>query len=250
MAHLLFDIGNTRSKIAVMEEGIVQELLVCESLKADSIELITNRYNVDAALACITGKAPDFATLLPKELMARFHRLSYRSVFPFEIDYETPETLGMDRVAAVTGARQLASKTPLVVVDAGTCITIDFLDDQDVYRGGAILPGLTMRLRAMNEQTATLPLIVPTDEERSGRVAIPLEGRSTREAILAGVLRAAVYEIQGFIDEYARRYEDVKLFLTGGDADFFANQLIFPNFANPNLLFIGLEKLLELNIKR
>ena len=137
-----------------------------------------------------------------------------------------------------------------MVVDAGTCITIDILDSQNVYRGGAILPGLAMRFRALHEQTAALPLVEPTPEERAGQVAPPDYGRSTRDAIRAGVMRAACYEIQGFAERLAEQYSGFKLFLTGGDADFFANQLKFPNFAISNLLFMGLEKLLEMNMKQ
>lgn len=248
MAHLLFDIGNTRSKMAVMEKGTLLEVAATEQLRADAIERLTERYAIDAAAACVTGAIPDFGALLPSALQGRFHLLSHRSAFPFRIDYETPNTLGMDRLAAVAGARELAPQRPLMVVDAGTCITVDLLDDKDVYRGGAILPGLVMRFRALHEQTAALPLVVPTSDELRSLTLPPLCGRSTREAIMSGVLRAAAAEIQCFASEVAARYPAFKLFLTGGDADFFANQVKFPNFANSTLLFVGLEKLLNMNI--
>ena len=117
---------------------------------------------------------PDFDKLIPSEIKNNFHLLSYRSRLPITIDYDTPETLGMDRVAAAVGARVLSSsKDPLLVVDAGSCITIDLLDQNDVYRGGAIAPGLRMRFRALHEFTAALPL-VDSDEQYTS-----LAGRNT-----------------------------------------------------------------------
>ena len=168
MASLVFDIGNTRTKAAVMSGGEVLEVLVTDCLEQIDIERLCRKYAVDRAIASVVGATPDFERLLPKPLFERFHLLSYRSKLPIKIDYETPHTLGMDRVAAVVGARELCGGGPLVVVDAGSCITIDLLDDADCYRGGAILPGIAMRFKAMHEYTAALPLVTLTPAEREG----------------------------------------------------------------------------------
>ena len=231
MAHLILDIGNTRTKAAVVQGGEILQQQVAGCLEELDLERICNDFAVDKAIASVVGRKPDFGSLLPACLMEGFHLLGYESRLPIVVDYDTPQTLGMDRVAAVVGARQLCTGCPVVVVDAGSCITIDLLDDADCYRGGAILPGLRMRFEALNHYTAALPLVELEDGELDGTVATPTVGRSTRSSIVAGVCNAALFEIEGFINDYSRRWPGVKLFLTGGNADFFAKRLFFPNFA-------------------
>ncbi|MBR3829551.1 MAG: type III pantothenate kinase [Bacteroidales bacterium] len=234
-------------KAAIMDGGEVLEVCILDGDARAKIAELTERYAVGQAIASVVGREPEWDKILPVEVRNHLHRLSYRSLLPISIDYETPETLGMDRVAAVVGARQLCSEGPLVVVDAGSCITVDFLDAKDCYRGGAILPGIAMRLRALKEFTAALPLVELSDSEWRGDCTSPLLGRSTRASIVSGVLNASVFEIQGFIEAYKKENPSVKLFLTGGNAEFFAKQLFFPNFANSSLMYIGLNKILEMN---
>ncbi len=248
MAHLLLDIGNTRTKAAVAENGSIIATFVAANLESLAIGDKCEQYQVVATIASVVGKMPDFERLLPPQAYSSFHLLTSRSRLPIDIDYETPQTLGMDRVAAVVGARELSPASPLMVVDAGSCITIDILDNNNCYRGGSILPGIQMRLRSLHDYTASLPLVELTEAEHSGVAGLPLTGRSTRDSIVSGVLKALLFEIQGFADSYSRLYPGLKLFLTGGDAVFFAKQLFFPNFANSNLLFIGLDKILGMNV--
>lgn len=247
MTKLLLDIGNTRVKAAISADGDIIEHRMLGSNASSELADLCRHYNVDKAIASVVGSMPDFESLLPSGVSSRFHLLTYKSRLPIEIDYDTPQTLGMDRVAAVVGASVLCPNSPLVVVDAGSCITIDYLDDTNRYRGGAILPGINMRFRAMNQYTAALPLVTLSDDELRGAIPTPMTGRSTRESLVAGVCNAAIYEIEGFTHDYEKLSPGVKLFLTGGDAVFFAKRLFFPNFANSNLLFIGLDKILEIN---
>ena len=226
MTHLILDIGNTHAKAAVVVDGTVVTQSVADSADQLSLMALCATHGVDSAIASVVGRQPDFEALLPTDVYAHFHQLSHSSRLPVTLDYDTPETLGMDRVAAVVGARQMAPDGALLVVDAGSCITIDLLDENDHYRGGAILPGIHMRL---------------------GLVDTPTTGRSTRESIVAGVCSACLFEIQGFINHHQQSHPSLKLFLTGGDADFFANRLFFPKFATQNLLTIGLDKILEIN---
>lgn len=245
---LILDIGNTRAKAAVMCNQQVLETVVAQSAQLLDINGLCNRYDIDAAIASVVGCQPDFAKLLPPDLFARFVQLGSSTRLPVEINYDTPNTLGMDRVAAAVGARTLSPQGALVIVDAGSCITVDLLDDNNTFQGGAILPGLQMRLKALHQFTAALPLVTPSDEEWMGKVDIPVTGKSTRASIMAGVMRATVFEIEGFMNAYRTQFGDVKCFLTGGDADFFAEQLFFPKFATPNLLFLGLDKILKINL--
>lgn len=235
-------------KAAAVDNGEVLEVVVLESDAQARLKALTERYGIGRAIASVVGREPEWDRLLPAGIKGNLHLLSCRSRLPITVDYETPETLGMDRVAAVVGARVVCPDGPLVVADAGSCITIDLLDAGDCYRGGAILPGIAMRFRAMNEMTAALPLIELSEGERSGNIATPMTGRSTRASMVAGVCNASLFEIEGFMREYEKSYPGVKLFLTGGNAVFFAKRLFFPNFANPNLMYIGLDKILEMNI--
>ena len=248
MSHLILDIGNTRTKAAVMDNGAVEEIFISERPDLLDVEGICNLYKVDAAIASVTGPQPDFAAILPATLFKRFHQLNHKSLLPITIDYDTPQTLGMDRIAAVVGARVAEPSGPLLVVDAGTCITIDVLDADNCYHGGAILPGIQMKLHALNNYTAALPLVDLTPDESDGSTTLPIIGKSTRASIIAGTCSASVFEIQGFINEYHKLYPSLKLFLTGGDSLFFAKRLFFPNFATPSLIMFGLDKILELNI--
>ncbi len=247
MSHLILDIGNTHAKAAIVADGKIVEQRVADNAEQLALEELCKMQAVDKAIASVVGQQPDFAAMLPADVYACFHQLSYRSRLPVVIDYDTPQTLGMDRVAAVVGARQMEPHGALLVVDAGSCITVDLLDDNDHYQGGAILPGIHMRLNALHHFTAALPLVTLTPGERSGETDTPLTGKTTRGSIIAGVCNASLFEIQGFIESYRKQYPSLKLFLTGGDADFFANRLFFPKFATPSLLLIGLDKILEMN---
>ena len=248
MSHLILDIGNTKAKAAVVVDGAIVEQCTADDASLLGIERLCNSNDVDKVIACVVGCQPDFNQLIPLRLQHRFHRLSYQSKLPVTVDYMSPQTLGMDRVAAVVGARVLCPGDPLLVVDAGSCITVDFLDGDDVYRGGAILPGLHFRLRSLHDYTAALPMVTLSESERNGEAETPMTGKTTRESIVAGVCKASLFEIQGFIDAYRKDNPTLKLFLTGGDAEFFTKQLFFTNFATPSLVFIGLDKILEMNI--
>lgn len=248
MSHLILDIGNTRAKAAIVADGAIVEQRVADTAEQLLLPELCDIHQVDKAIASVVGRQPDFAALLPPSVYARFHQLSHRSLLPIAIDYDTPQTLGMDRIAAVVGAREQESQGALLVVDAGSCITIDLLDDNNHYQGGAILPGITMRFNALHRYTAALPLVTLSPDEREGHLETPVTGKSTRDSIIAGVCNASLFELQGFINYYKEQYPSLKLFLTGGDADFFANRLFFPKFATPNLLIKGLDKILEMNI--
>lgn len=255
MAHLIFDIGNSRVKAAVIEAGAISELLYATSLQELDIDDLCRRYQFDGAVASVVGAKPDFASILPAELFERFHLMTCHSKMPVRIDYNTPHTLGMDRVAAAVGAQLHQPRHNLLVVDAGSCITVDFLAAEGVWRGGAIMPGLQMRYKAMHEHTAALPLLSlemhrrrPENESDGTTIEQPITGSDTEMSMRVGVETASVLEIEGFIRRYQQRYGEIKLFLTGGDALFFANHINFPNFAISNLVLEGLDKVLEMNM--
>jgi type III pantothenate kinase len=162
---------------------------------------------------------------------------------PVKIEYETKDTLGKDRIAAVIGATFLKPGQNALVIDAGTAITYEIVEASGVYVGGNISPGLTTRFRALNRFTERLPLVTERND-------VPLIGTSTESAILAGVVNGIIFEMDGYIDMLKKKYGDIFVFLTGGHSFYFERRLKSHIFADANLVLIGLNRILEYNAKK
>ncbi len=160
--------------------------------------------------------------------------------------YDTPETLGADRVAAAIGAKVLYPENNCLVIDMGTCITYDLVDSEDNFHGGIISPGVRMRFKAMNTFTKRLPLL----EFNEIPDAIPeLIGKNTKHAMQSGVMNGLLAEINGLIEAYDKVLTNINVIFCGGDATYFANRIKNPNFVVPELVLIGLNRILEYNIE-
>jgi type III pantothenate kinase len=176
-----------------------------------------------------------------------FVELSDKTTLPIKNNYATPSTLGKDRLACAVASNLLYRNKPVLCVDAGTCIKYDFVNHRNEYWGGAIAPGLTMRLMALEHFTDKLPLVHYSPHAK-------LIGNTTRESILSGVVIAAAQEIKGMVALYRKKYPRLKIILTGGDVEFLRQ--IFNTrgnknssiFAQPNLILIGLNNILNHNI--
>jgi type III pantothenate kinase len=166
--------------------------------------------------------------------------LSANTPLPIENRYLTKETLGKDRIAAVVGAYDLYPNQNLLVIDAGTAITYDFINEKGQYLGGNISPGIEMRFKALNYYTGKLPRVQPKEWNK-------LYGSTTEEAILGGVLNGVVFEVDKTIESFKEFYKNLKVIITGGDAEFFDNKLKNSFFVNFNLLALGLNRILEYN---
>ena len=201
---------------------------------------------VQSTMVCASGDADLHALGLDG---VNVHRLTSTTPLPIVLDYATPETLGPDRIAAACGAQKVGNKgCPKLIIDAGTCITIDYLDAEGVYHGGAILPGIEMKFRALHTFTAKLPLL-----ENIGGEEECVAGRSTRESMTAGVLTATRYEVEGFVRHYRQQDSRVKLLLTGGDAKrLWGGGLpeVGEPIIEPHLVMIGLNEIIKLKSKR
>ena len=228
--NLTIDIGNTRSKWALFEDdqlvrcGFLEEGLPPEMAQADII-------------VCATGDT-DLHSLGLDTRGA--HLLTADTPLPIAVDYATPETLGPDRIAAACGARMLRKEgCPQLIIDAGTCITIDYLDAAGMYHGGAILPGIDMKFRALHTFTAKLPLL-----EHADSATLPVTGRSTHESLIAGVLTATRFEVEGFVRHYRQAEPDLQVLLTGGDSG-----RLMPDGSTyrtePHLVMIGLNSIMK-----
>lgn len=186
---------------------------------------------VDKVLVCASGEVP--------EELAAYPRLTSQTALPIRIDYKTPATLGPDRIAAACGAWALHRGEDCLVIDAGTCITVDFLDHEGVYHGGAIMPGLGMNLQALHTFTAKLPLISLEGVEKA-----PVLGRTTEESILAGTLGATMLALAGYVALYRQKCPALRVLLTGGDADRLTAAGATGWEVQPHLTLIGLNEVM------
>lgn len=238
--NLLLDIGNTRTKWAVADrEGALVEQGVGEVTDA-LLDGLFLRYALGRGILTSTRGAMHEAEALVRRRLPALVRFTAETPVPIGIDYLTPETLGRDRVAAAVGAWVRYPNRPLLVADFGTALTIDFVSADGVFHGGAISLGVSNRFRALHEYTATLPLCEEQAAER-------LFGRSTREAIEQGVMNSVQFELEGYIARLEEKNADLAVIFTGGEAKFFEKRIKNTIFAEPNLVFCGLNRILEYN---
>lgn len=171
-----------------------------------------------------------------------FFPVSHQTPLPFRNGYQTPHTLGMDRVAAVAGAQAVFPGRPLLVIDAGTAITYDFLDESGTYRGGGISPGINMRFDALHTFTAKLPLIEHLPE------IPPLVGDTTESSMRSGVVNGVLAELEGIMQAYQKRADGkLQVVITGGDLGLLEKGIKTSNFADPHLVLSGLYEILIFN---
>jgi type III pantothenate kinase len=235
---LIVDIGNTRIKTAVFEE----DLLLHEKSVTDMHELMAHAGGLEFE-ACIISSVTFSEQDLKEKLPFDFLFLSRETNIPFKNLYATPHTLGVDRKAAVIGARCRFPKDDVLAIDMGSCLTYDLLDRNDQYLGGGISPGLQMRFRAMHQQTARLPLVgLPPNQ-------LPdLIGDSTETCMQSGVFYGILYELQGMVAAYLAKYPDLKVIICGGDSKIFESLTKDHIFVIPNLVLYGLNRILSYNV--
>lgn len=238
--NLIVDIGNTRVKYAVMEGLKVVAESATDSFDAEVARALAETHAVrDAVVASTRGDEARVAALL-REAGLEVLCFDAACEVPLSSSYLTPHTLGRDRLAAAVGADALYPGRPMLVVDFGTAITCDYIADH-TFHGGFISPGMQMRFRALHEFTARLPRVTPHDEE-------VVCGRTTESCIEGGVMQGVRYEIEGHIARFRQKNADLLVIFTGGDAKHFAKQIKNTIFADRDLVFLGLNRILEHHI--
>ncbi len=237
---LTIDIGNQRTKTGLFQDFQLTEQLTF--LHKDVKDLLNFLQEIEVQSVIISATSvinQDILQILKvrsKEVLI----LDENTPLPIEIQYLTPSTLGRDRLAAAVGASTLFPGSNLLIIDAGTCITYDFVTSGPVFIGGNIAPGLQMRLKAMDQMTANLPLVqLPTE--------VTWIGRSTEEALQMGSSVGVLWEIQGYVEYAHRHYGEITVLLTGGDADFLVKHMKTRIFVYPNLILTGLHQILMHN---
>jgi type III pantothenate kinase len=238
MANLIIDIGNTYTKVAVFEQ---HELLHTAHYKVIDIDILNsflNKYQVGKTIISSVKKTnEEWEAGLRKNTQLIYFNTGMTA--NIQNHYRTPQTLGLDRLAAVVGANYLYPGKNNLVIDGGTCITYDWVDADGSYFGGSISPGLNMRYNALNHYTAGLPLLDP-DKDFEGNY-----GDDTATAITSGVQNGIKFELTGFIESYTKNKEALNIILTGGDSIFFdtllKNSIFAPYIKNePHLVLKGL----------
>ncbi|MGE4346978.1 MAG: type III pantothenate kinase [Flavobacteriaceae bacterium] len=236
---LAVDIGNSRIKYAVFEKNTLLELFASEKfLVREEIGKILFLYP-DISVVMVSSVREltknDFSGI-NKNIEIRF--VTHDSDFPFVNKYKTPKTLGIDRMILASGASLKYPNQNKLIIDAGTAITYDFIDEKNNYFGGAISAGINLRYKALNDYTAKLPLLQKTEDDF-------FLGITTSESIHSGVVNGVLFEIEGFINRLRNRYDNFIIILTGGDTDFLAKRLKNTIFANRNFLLESLNDLYQ-----
>ena len=240
--NLVIDVGNTRTKLAVFKNSklIHNESINMEIFVNTTLELIKKfecRNAIISSVGCLKK-----SELIVLQTKVKLIELNFTTKTPFKNKYSTPKTLGVDRIALVAAAFLKFPKQNVLIIDAGTCITYDYLNNEGCYYGGAISPGINMRYKSLNKFTNRLPLLEP---EYINKII----GDSSENAIHIGVVHGVISEIDSFINLYKEKNNDLTVVLTGGDTNFLANKLKNGIFANPFFLMEGLNTILTYNLK-
>ncbi|MDA8692713.1 type III pantothenate kinase [Saprospiraceae bacterium] len=237
--NLIIDIGNSFIKLAIYEKDKIVFFKRYTKVRVSDINEIRKKYPfAKAILSSVRKSHPYFI----QHLQGKYHLsiLSHKTKVPVTMTYKTPKTLGLDRLAAVVGAVAAYPGRKVLVVDIGTCMTYDYVDDKKVYHGGNISPGIELRLRAMFDYTSSLPLV-------KRKIHEDLLGKSTTHAMQNGAVWGIKLEIERFIEKLTKTYGRLMVILTGGDAIYFGDWIESKIFVNPNLVLDGLNHILNQN---
>ena len=242
MRNLIVDEGNTLCKIAVLDKSeVLCEWSAGEFDMAKAAELV-EQFSVDKAVVASTrGGAEKICEQLRSKIDRVLHFSSQTEV-PIEIEYSSRQTLGADRIAVAVGVVCEMGIRDALIVDMGSAITYDIVED-GVFKGGNISLGVAMRFRALNEFTASLPLCEATEPNNKF-------GQSTKEAIEQGVMQGILHEIEGYVERISAENNKKSIIFCGGDAESFVNRIKSAIFAPRKLMFTGLNRILEYNVSQ
>ena len=240
--NLIVDVGNTSVKLAVFQDSaiIYKEIISIDEIEIKIQELI-NKYPFlsKAIMSSVGNLSQTQLSNLANHIETII--LNSNTKAPFKNKYKTPNTLGVDRIALVSASVLKYPNNNVLIIDAGTCITYDFINSKNEYLGGAISPGISTRYKSLKNLTANLPLLKRKAPKK-------LIGNSSKQSIHSGVINGILMEIDGIVNKYRKKYEDLTVILTGGDADFLSKRLKSSIFANSNFLLEGLNFILEFNL--
>jgi type III pantothenate kinase len=239
--NLVVDIGNSRTKVALFNQGELMISFPVDYFTPDNLDQLLADYPTikSAIVSSVKENQEEFFSALMNRIPFIVN-LDHNTKLPIENCYETPETLGKDRIAAAVGANKLYPNRNLLVIDAGTAITYDFISNKNQYFGGFISPGLNMRFKALNHFTDKLPLLKP-------QIPNIYKGNNTENSIRGGIQYGLNGEINQMIQYFNDLYGNLTIILTGGDATYFEKLLRINIFVAPEITLMGLNAILEFN---
>ena len=248
--NLIVDIGNSSAKATLMAgDQIVDRRRFEELTPAVLSSLLDEIGEVEGGILCSLKEVDEQFEQVFAERVNRYMRFTHQTPIPIRNGYQTPQTLGLDRLAAAVGAATLFPGSSLMVVDFGTAITIDFVSADGEFMGGNISAGASTRLKALNHYTSALPLFsIDEYEQREQLSQEQMFGRTTQDAILKGVVEGIIFEIEGYISRFSKKDTCFQTIFTGGDSIFFAKRIKNTIFVTYDLIAIGLNRILESNV--
>ncbi len=239
--NLVIDIGNTLAKAAVIDKREIIATFCAEKLQDLPLDRVVEKYGIGRSILCTTRGCAAESSHYVRQIVGHCLLLDQSVETPLRVDYSR-KNLGSDRLAAAVGAHAIYGESDLMVVDFGTAITIDFISADGVFQGGFISPGVSVRLRSLHDYTATLPLCSPLPD--FCEVA-----KTTQEAIGSGVINGITYEIEGYIRARKEKKCNFLVIFSGGDSIFFDKRIKNAIFADRDILFRGLDTILDYNAK-
>ena len=241
--NLCIDQGNSRTKVALMtDDGKIIKDFIYRQFSSAEVERLFELYDItDSIVSSVVDIEAAVVNTLHR-LSQHFVLFDHMTPVPVFNRYESPRTLGLDRLAAAVGAKCLCPDENLLIIDAGSAITYDFVTAEGEYIGGNIAPGIKMRLTVLHRMTKKLPLVEVEENE-----LLPLFGKNTRDAIAAGVIRGVAYEVKGYMRTLKEKMPHFQTFLTGGHAPFVLKNVRMEMRYEKNLVLIGLNEILRFN---
>lgn len=244
--NLVIDFGNTLRKFAIFDNYEPIKIEITDTTDQKQLIKITDSliktFGKTSISSAIISSVIDYPDTFKSYLTDNLDLIDFSHLTPIPIInlYQTPETLGKDRLAAAVAASTLFPNKNVLAVIAGTCITYEMVDKEKNYHGGAISPGIRMRFKALHNFTHRLPLLDSIEP-------VEITGQSTEASIITGVVHGALVEVDGMIDSFGRNYENLTIILSGGDMKYFDKKLKNNIFAVPNLVLRGLDIILDFN---
>ncbi len=240
--NICIDWGNTNVKAAIFADNkIIEQFNFAPNDALEKITFAITKYEPQKAIICSVNDDSAKLEKVLKDKIKTTVSLNDKTSLPIMNAYSSPDTLGVDRIAMVTAANELFPDKNNLVICIGTCITYNLMQKNRIFRGGAISPGLRMRLKAMHDYTGRLPL-VDVDGD------LLLLGYDTETCMRGGAVLGIIVEIDGLINEYQNQYTDFNVILTGGDAPYFATKIKSRIFADPDLILKGLNLIVNYNV--
>jgi type III pantothenate kinase len=237
--NLVIDSGNTQAKAALIEQD---EIITSARSGNNDWSFVFDMLNKNNPTFAIISDVSGTTSALVRDLKENMDviYMTGETPVPLKLNYSTPETLGPDRIAAAVYGKKMFPDNNVLIIQTGTCITYEFVSGEGEYSGGSISPGIDMRLKSMNTFTAKLPLVKKQEIDY-------LIGKTTKESILSGVINGCIAEIDGIIDQYRKKFSELKVVAGGGDIFFFDKKLKNRIFATENLVLKGLNEILKFN---